>query len=74
MGWHWYLTMPPIHVYCCELWNYKFKKIFYEIRDNSMTHLHVIIFNCLVPRLTNQAKKTIKGLGDWYIKEHYTYI
>jgi hypothetical protein len=34
----------------------------------------MLIFNHPTPRLTQEAWDAIKGIGDWFIDEHYTYI
>lgn len=74
MGWTWKPDMPPVHIYCCELWASNFRKHIYEICDNFMAPLHSLIFNKPAPRLSIEARNTIRSIGDWYIEEFYTYI
>lgn len=74
MGWTWNPDMPPVHIYCGKLWASNFKKHFYEICDNFMAPLHSLVFNKPAPRLSIEARNTVRSIGDWYIQEFYTYI
>ena len=74
MGWDQNPSMLLVHVYCSELWASNFKKYFNAIHDDFIDPLYSIIFNQLAPRLSKEARETIKIIGDWYIQEYFSYI
>jgi hypothetical protein len=74
MGWDWNPNLPPIHVYCSELWETNYKKYFYDICDHFMAPLFSIIYNQNPHRLSQGAIEAIKDIGYWYMGKHYTYV
>jgi hypothetical protein len=74
MGWYWNPTSFPIHVYCFQLWEKNYRRHFYDICDNFMAPLYVMIYNQNPLRLSPKSMQVVKDIGDWYIGKYYTYV
>jgi hypothetical protein len=74
MCWNWSISHDPIHVYCSKLWAINFKNYFYEICDNFMSPLYILLKNQTTPRFTQEAMDAIKEIGDWFLDEEFSYI
>jgi hypothetical protein len=74
LGWNWDLYHPPVHVYCYEIWDIKYKSHFYEIFDHLLSPLYTIIFGFLRYRISSEAREGMKGIVDWYLGKYYSYV
>jgi hypothetical protein len=73
-NWAWTPNQIPIHIYCSQLWEANCKEHFYEICDYFLAPLHKAIFGFFPHRISPGAIKSLRGIGDWYMKKYYTYV
>jgi hypothetical protein len=69
MCWNWSISQDPVHIYCSKLWAINCKNYFYEICDNFMIPLYILLKNQTAPRFTQEAMNAIKEIGDWFLDE-----
>jgi hypothetical protein len=75
MGWSWTPTnAEPIHLYHSKLWEDKEKDFFYEICNYVVVPMHIAIYGCPPPRISDQIVANLGKIADWYIEEHFSYI
>jgi hypothetical protein len=75
MGWSWTPTsVEPIHLYHSKLWEDKAKDFFYEICNYVVVSMHVAIYGCPPPRISDKIVTNLGKIADWYIEEHFSYI
>ena len=74
MGWNWVLPAPPVHIYHAELWDTNYVARFYEICENFLGCIYILIFNKEAPSFSPEAKNLIATMGDWYVRESFAYI
>jgi hypothetical protein len=75
MGWSWTPTSAePIHLYHSKLWEDKAKDFFYEICNYVVVSMHVAIYGCPPPRISDKIVTNLGKIADWYIEEHFSYI
>jgi hypothetical protein len=70
----WHVAELPSHIYFSMLWENKYKKSYYLICDEFITHIYFILFKNEFPRLSATAKKMIAKVGHLYLDENATYI
>jgi hypothetical protein len=74
MAWEWNPSLFPIHVYYFQLWEDNYKKQFYEICENFLVPMYVIIYKQNPIRISTESMQAIKEIWDWYIGKQYAYI
>jgi hypothetical protein len=75
MGWRWNVTIAkPIHLYHSKLWEDKEKYFFYEIYNYVVVLMHIAIYVCPPPRISDKIVTNLGKIADWYIEEHFSYI
>jgi hypothetical protein len=73
-SWAWSLYQSLIHIYCLLLWKVNCKYFFYDICDYFLTPIHKAIFGFHPHRISPGAIKSLREIGDWYMKKYYTYV
>jgi hypothetical protein len=75
MGWSWTPTsVEPIHFYHSKLWEDKARDFFYEICNYVVVSMHIAIYGCPPPRISDKIVTNLGKIADWYIEEHFSYI
>jgi hypothetical protein len=72
--WAWSPDQIPIHVYFSQLWEENYKEHIYDICDYFLAPLHKSIFRFHPHIGIPGAIKSLKEIGDWYMKKYYTYV
>jgi len=67
-NWAWIPNTREIHVYCSQLWELNCKENFYNLSDYFLAPLHKAMFGVHPHRISLGAIKSLKGIGDYYIK------
>jgi len=73
-NWAWTLDQIPIHVYFFQLWEDNCKENFYDLCDYFLTSLYKSIFGYYPHRISPWSIKSLKIIGDWYMRKCYTYV
>jgi hypothetical protein len=73
-NWDWNPNQPLIHVYCSQLWEVNCKEHLYNICDYFLAPLYKYIFWFYPHRISPGAIKSLKEIGDWYMRKYYTYV
>jgi hypothetical protein len=75
MGWSWNQTSAePIHLYHSKLGEDKEEYFFYEICNYVVVSMHIAIYGCPPPRISDKIVTNLGKIADWYIKENFYYI
>jgi hypothetical protein len=75
MGWSWTPTnAKPIHFYHSKLWEDKEKYFFYKICNYVVVLMHIAIYRCPPPRISDKIVTNLGKIAYWYIEEHFSYI
>jgi hypothetical protein len=56
------------------LWEDKEKYFFYEICNYVVVPMHIAIYGCPPPRISDKLVTDSGKIVDWYIEEHFSYI
>jgi len=75
MSWSWTPTsVEPIYFYHSKLWEDKAKDFFYEICNYVVVPMHIALYGCTPPRISDKIITNLGKIVDWYIGEHFSYI
>jgi hypothetical protein len=64
----------PIHIYHSKLQEDKAKDFFYEICNYVVVSMHVSIYGCPPPRISEKIVTNLGKIVDWYIEKNFSYI
>jgi hypothetical protein len=56
------------------LWEDKEKDFFYEICHYVVVSIHIALYGCSPPRISDRIVANLGKITDWYIEEHFSYI
>jgi DNA segregation ATPase FtsK/SpoIIIE-like protein len=74
MGWRWKKSDLPIHVYCQDLWEHKYRVHYQKICDHFLISLFQLLFCARAPCMSEKAMEAISEIDDWFVLENETYI
>jgi hypothetical protein len=75
MNWSWTQTSAePIHFYHSKLWEEKARDLFYEICHYVVVPIHITLYGCPPPRISDRIMGNLGKIEDWYIEENFSYI
>jgi hypothetical protein len=75
MSWSWNPTnVVPIHFYHSKPWEDKEKNFFYEICNYVVVSMHIAIYGCPPPRISDKIMTNLWKIVDWYIEDNFSYI
>ena len=74
MKWAWTPQIPPIHLYCKELWKENSYKELYIICNHFLAKAHQLLFGSEMLRITEAGRDLISLIGNWYMLKDFTYI
>lgn len=74
LNWAWNPKIPPIHLYCKELWKENNYKEMYKICAHFIAHAHQLFFRTEMPRLYEAERESICLIRNWYLLKNFTYI
>jgi hypothetical protein len=65
MRWSWTPTnAEPIHFYHSKLWEDKEKDLFYEIYHYVLVSIHIALYGCPPPRISNKIMENLGKIVD----------
>ena len=75
MNWSWTpIGAKPIHFYHSKMWEDKAKYFLYEICDHVVVPIHVALYGCPPPRISDRILGNLGKIEYWYIEEKISYI
>jgi hypothetical protein len=75
MNWSWNPTsVEPIHFYHSKLWEDKARYFFYEIFHYVVVPIHITLYNCPPPRISDKIMGNLGRIVDLYIEEKFSSI
>jgi hypothetical protein len=75
MVWRWTQTnVEPIHIYHSKLWEDRVKDFFYEISNYVIVPMHISIYGCPPPKISEKIVTNLGKIVDCYIEEHFSYV
>jgi hypothetical protein len=75
MNWSWNPTFTEtIHKYHSKLWEENAKDSFYEICHFVVIPLHLMLYGCTPPHISESVIGNLKVVVDWFIEENFSYI
>jgi hypothetical protein len=71
----WTLTRTePIHFYHSKSWEEKSNYLFYEIFHHVVVPIHIALYGCPPPQISDKIMGNLGKIVDWYIEENFSYI
>jgi hypothetical protein len=75
MNWSWTPNcVEPIHFYNSKLWEDKAINLFYKIFHYVLVPIHITLYSCPPPRISDRIMENLGKIADWYIEENFSYI